>query len=124
MAEEATPPVSPEKPQPHHNINPNPQQPTSDPSLIHKPNLNLPLPPIAPSFRPAAPPVPLPMPPQFSPIPNSNFQPQNHGVQPPGVGPGPGPGPGGLVYPQQMMRPSYMQQMPNAYLPMPPPVSS
>lgn len=133
MAEEA--PISPEKPQTQDNTNsqqptsdnPNPQPDQPDPSQIPNPNLTLPPPPLPyapPSFRPAAPPVPLPMPPQFSPMPNSSFQPQNHGVQPPGVGPGPGSGsvsvPGGLVYPQQMMRPSYMQ-MPNGYLPMPPP---
>ncbi|KAL8121226.1 RNA-binding motif protein 25-like isoform X1 [Apium graveolens] len=128
MAEEA--PISPEKPQTQDNTtnptqptsdNPNPQPDQPDPSQFPNPNLTLPPPPLPyapPSFRPAAPPVPLPMPPQFSPIPNSSFQPQNHGVQPPGVGPGSGPG--GLVYPQQMMRPTYMQ-MPNGYLPMPPP---
>lgn len=135
MAEEA--PISPKKSQ----DNPNPQQPIQDdpnpqpdqpdPSQNPNPNVSLPPPPLAPpsinpyappSFRPAAPPVPLPMPPQFSPIPNASFQPQSHGVQPPGVGPGSGPG--GLVYAQQqqqqMMRPTYMQ-MPNGYLPMPPP---
>lgn len=112
MAEEASKP----QPQAQADNNPIPEPNQPDPSQIGNPNLSS-LPYAPPSFRPAAPPVPLPMAPQFSPIPNCSYQPG--GVEPPGVGSGPG----GLVYQQQMMRPSYMQ-MPNGYLPMPPPGGS
>ncbi|XP_017222817.1 RNA-binding motif protein 25 isoform X1 [Daucus carota subsp. sativus] len=92
--------------------NPTPNLPQIAPPSIAPTGPLLQLPP---SFRPPAPPVPLPLPPQFSPV-------QPPGVPPvPGSGTGSGPVPGGLVYAQlPNQRPPYMP-MPNGYLPLPPP---